>query len=393
MSTAHILYDSFGRGVVVTDAAGTVPGVRIGAIGASITAAHGARPGNELSVMGYLTWAMLLSDGRIKYAGHAAAGGITSTDVLATSLPALRALPGGTFHYVVIDAFTNDMGAVALSQSRLNLDALVGGVTALGAVPVLTNVPPRTDGSVGANLAIATWNAYLARYAELNGHIYVDWHSPLVDAATNDYAAGMLLDGDVTGLHPSPAAVRRMGQALVDALPVAPARAPKLRSVGADPLDLVAGGLFLTNTAGLGTGYTALSEGTGYAVSCAASAPKGFWQSVTQVSGLTWIVSPAFALVAGRRYRWSGLLDVVSVGAGCSINLQIVNASGGTTIGTDEATQIGWHTVTIDERAFELDFVCPAGVTSGLLSLRAEGGAATVRIAQQGLVDLTALDA
>lgn len=396
MTTSHVLYDSFGRGFNVAEGSDNVPsgGVRVGAVGASITTANGARPGNELSVQGYLAWAALLSEGAIKYAGHAGAGGATSTNVAATHLPALLALPGAPFHYVVLDAFTNNMSSDALfDQGKLDLASMVSSLQARGIAPILSNVPPRTDGTTAEYLRIAKWNAYLARYAELNSLIHVDWHSRLVDPATGEYAAGMLLTGDTSGLHPSPAGAKLMGQALVDAMPPAPHWRPVMRAVDEDPIDLIAHGLFLTDTAGVGTGFTsALSEGDDFAADCDDPAAAGNWQAVAQTGGLTWLVSaPAFTFVPGHRYRWSGLFEVVAVDAGASVNLQIVDGSGNT-ISTVEATQIGWHTEEVDG-SFELDFTCPAGVVTGLFSLRVNGGAATARVAQVSLVDLTALGA
>ncbi len=97
-------------------------------------------------------------------------------------------------------------------------------------------------------------------------------------------------------------------------------------------------------------------------------------------------------LVPGHRYRFSGAFEVVAIDAAANVGLQVCNADGGTALATAEASRLGWAGEEV-EGEFELDFTSPAAVTTGLISFRIEGGAATARISRVGLVDLTALGA
>lgn len=366
-------------------------GPRLGGIGASITSANGARPGFDVAPTGYLTQAMMESSGRLKYAGHAGIGG-TKAAVMLTRLAELIALPSQNPHFLVLDCFTNNMSNTPdLVSAKNMLPTLINATRQNGMEPVLTNVPPRDSGTSDEYLNIAIWNAYLARYCELNKLVYVDWHTLLVDPATGGYLSGYLLSGDSSGLHPEVTAVKVMGAAIATALAGrGPTWSPKLRSINADSLDLLANGLFLTATSGLATGWSELSAGGGTTYDITDAAPKGKWQRVAQSgSGLTWIVSSPMTVVPGNRLRWSGRMKVNSIVSGSIVNFSPVVAAGGAEFGV-EGNQLTWRTV-VTEGVFELDFVVPTGLTSILLSFKINGGAADVQIAQQSLVDLTAV--
>lgn len=371
---------------------------RIVGLGASYTVANGARPGHDLSVLGYLTWAMLESDARLKYAGHVGVGGATAEEVRDDSLPAVLALDPPP-RYCVVDAMTNNMGDVDLAGARGALLTILDELRAAGIEPVVANVPPR-DGGSGAEYAnIAATNAWLSRRAELDGFALADWYGALVDHASGEFAAGMLLPGDVTGLHASAAGAHAMGLAILEALAWdLDGRAAALATNDADPIDFIFAGCFTGGGgAGVPAGWAELSStgGTAYTVlEDEDDEIVGQWFRVVQTgAGTTMVVLPLnFDLVPGHRVRWAGRFLAEDLAAGATTVNLFIGGAGAAQIGDAEATLLGWHSEDVSG-AFELDFVVPVGVTTAYLVLSITGGAGAVQIAQQSLVDLTDIGA
>lgn len=364
---------------------------RIVGLGASYTSANGA--GTDISVMGYLPWAMLLSGGKLKYAGHYGLGGAKAEDLLASGLDVIlnySPVP----RYCVVDVLTNNMSDVDLTSGFEAFLAILAALRDRGIDPVVTNIPPRDGGTATQYANIARANVWLARRAELDGFKLVDWYSRLVNPATGTFAAGMLLPGDGTGLHVSAAGAKKIGQAIVDTLQHELGDwSPRLRADDVNTVDLVPKGCFITDAGGgRPSGYTELSAttGTDYNLISDANIVGNWFETKQTGTGLTMIVGPTVSdLVPGHRVRWSGRFKTVSLAAGCTINVY-VGGTGGAPIGTNEATFIGWHSEDV-EGIFELDFLVPPGVTTAYLVVKVQGAAGTVRIAQQSLIDLTLL--
>lgn len=382
--------------------ASIIGGARIAAVGASITTQHGVRPGFDLSTLGFLTWAMYLSGGQLKYAGSWGTGGVKAASVQANDFANLLAQPGPLPQYLVFDDSVNNMSSVAdMEDAKLRTRQNLGTCRALGIEPIFPAIVPRNSGTGTEYQNISHFNAWRARFCELNRAIFVDWHTPLVDTSTGGYITGFLAAGDGSGLHPSNAACKIMGQALVTALANSkPFWQPKLVGYSADPLNLIPDGCFTGATgggaAGLASAWTPLSASTPtYSQVTADATIKGNWQRFVQAgSGLGWIVStPAFALIVGHRYRFSGILKINAMGTGAAINVGIANATGGTDFG-NEANQLTWSSQTISavNNVFELDFgIYAGGPATGLVSAKINGGTGDFQMAQMGLYDLTAL--
>lgn len=370
---------------------------RLGAIGASITLQNGALSSFDLSSLGFLTWAMYLSNSRLKYAGHWGAGGIKADVVRDQGMAYLLSLPGQRPQYIIIDANTNNMSSAPdLASAKTCIPQIVAQIKNVSSIPICVTVPPRDTGTATEYQNISDFNSWLARYCEINSITLVDWHTLLVDPLTAGWIAGLKAAGD--GLHPNNLAAKIMGQAIVDAIPPKPFWTPKLRSSTTDATDKVVDGCFLGATgsgaAGLSNAWSPLAASTPTYSIVADAAIKGSWQRFSQAgSGLGWIVSGVgMTVVPGNRMRWSGRIKINSLAASAVCNFSPVIAAGGTEFGT-EKNQLTFQTGDTVSGIYELDFTIPAGLTSILLSCKINGGAGDVQFAQQSLVDLTAIGA
>jgi lysophospholipase L1-like esterase len=136
---------------------------------------------------GYLS---VLTNQRLSRAYVESTGGATLATLRDTNLPLVlasvtRLFPGSC----IIEGGTNDV-----SNQTTGFSSLTDIVTSLvnaGIRPVLTKIPPRSDGS---QAAVLSWNARIAEYAKRNGFPVLDMYTPLLDKSTGATTAAYQLD-------------------------------------------------------------------------------------------------------------------------------------------------------------------------------------------------------
>lgn len=248
-------------------------------------------------------WAHLLSKGAFRYVRNAGIGGDDAGEALLRFDTAVTPYSPDIVPIVlgINDAVSNRTLAAYATDMR----AIVAKVRAINALPVLFTVAPNLN-TGGIQQRIANENDWLRAYSSENGIPLVDTSALLADPATGSYLAAYDLDGT----HQNAAGAKVMGQAFVDALPGLGHRLwspPLATSNTADALNIITNGLFLTNTGGLGTGW---SKTGGTASIVAGSSPvKGNWQRLTDAATEAANIRQNIALapnVAGDVLEFSG---------------------------------------------------------------------------------------
>lgn len=351
------------------------PGSAIFQIGDSITANGMVSAGiyNEVS---QLLWAAFSSSGALAPGGVSGTGGFTATQVQTTHLPVALASNAPA---VLVLAGTNDTtAATAITALR----AMYTAIAASGKQPIAATIPPR----VSNRTETTKLNAFIRRYALLNGIPMVDFHAVLCDPATGDYLSG--LSGD--SVHPNLAGVKIMGQAMATSL--VPSRAPFAPQVCTDNADGVfANGCFLASSSGVPTGF--VPGGTGSAVSSIITGDAtivGNWWQLAKASG------------TGTDFYSAGLLTVTPgdiIGFGFKVQYPVFGAGSYLDVSLiDSSSSLRFVGIKISAQVSATGIVTlltpvPAGTTSILMSavLNYGAAAATVKLAQMSVVNYTAL--
>jgi lysophospholipase L1-like esterase len=355
----------------------TASGVDPNGVGVQFT------PGDPLS------WAHLLSGGRILYGKAAGVGGERS-DQMDARIIADALSSGGRF--CGITAGTNDASAGRTpAQYAASARSMCAKIVAAGQVPILTTgVPNPSAGAPNQRLLFDRYRRFVIAYAISNGWPLVDTYTPLTDPATGGYLAG-LDSGD--GIHPSPAGKRIMGQALADALaPYLPPSALSLPvwDTAAQVANLIPNPLFRTDTNADGvpdswtkTGTLTVTTGTDAAVvgrylRIQETGSAGFAQVAASlpITGL-----PGHSIALSGRVKVAGTtgvgLALTSTGAATNLNVRPFSA-------WTEPTGTDW-------RSFYMQAKVPTGATAVTAVFSTNGGAAVdAYVAQLGVYDLTA---
>jgi lysophospholipase L1-like esterase len=246
-----------------------LPAARGGAliqIGDSLTAygfdyaensAHSASTGDigAITPNNWGMWAVLDSQGRIRYGGAAATAGFTSAQILQATRELLATAPARPIEYATVLAGTNDVGyELPLATSQANLTAIYDLLVEHGITPILCTLPPRNrvEGQPSEIVlhqrnATILLNQWIAHTAEVNGWPLVDLYSALVDPETGEYKPGLNSDF----LHQNSAGAQAMGQALAGALAGYPLPAPPLLAGSQSTAYAVGNNLFLSSIGGL----------------------------------------------------------------------------------------------------------------------------------------------
>jgi hypothetical protein len=290
---------------------------------------------------------------------------------------------------------TNDAGTGrTLASYAANMRAIIGQLQAAGIFVTVASIPPRND-STGAD-AISkkrlthTFNAWLREYLPTVGVPFIDIYSLLVNPATggikDEYNFGDQLHFKAPGFKVIGQEVWRV------AAPYLTSAAPVLARDAADPTDLFNGqGLFLANTAGVGTGWNN-SDSAHDTVSI-----------VTGVSGVTGNVQRVTA--NGTAGYQVGINRFVNTGysPGNVLELSAVltttqasNHGAAIVVDFPEASSAN-HMIRIEHDltngSVRRRFTVPAGVTYFVIKLLAGPGAGTTDFAQVKLQNLSTLGA
>jgi lysophospholipase L1-like esterase len=247
-------------------------GARVVPIGDSTVIANSdAKTWGSRDIFG---WAHVLSGGAWRYVANAGVGGDTSTMALARFDTAVT--PNSPDVVPIVLGINDAVGGTSLATYSTNIKAFVAKCRTIGALPVIFTVAPNLNTGTAQQL-IADYNDWLRSYASVEGIPLVDTNSLLTDPANGDYLSAYRLDGT----HQNEGGAKVMAAAFNTAIAkwIQPWSPPMAVSNTADANNIVTNGLFLTNTAGLGTGWVN-TAGTCSIVS-GSSPVKGNWQRLT----------------------------------------------------------------------------------------------------------------
>lgn len=265
-------------------------GLLVGAIGDSITAGDGNNyiPGGYSTALGDapIGYAYAQSDGRWRLLVNAGIGGQRS-DQIAARLQSEIIAPGCNI-CVITSFYWNNIGqGRTVAQTASDLDSMFTLLRAAGVVPVVCL--PTPDGTSGSSTARRLLRAQMATavaaLCRSRGVPVIDPFPTLVDISTGVLSSAYDKDGSV---HPLPAGYKAFGALIAAALERVVAPGPVPEAVTAvDPTDLLAGkGLFLTDTNGVGTGWTAGADAAWSIVTDAAV--RGRMQQLSVSGGSTY---------------------------------------------------------------------------------------------------------
>lgn len=337
-------------------------------------------------------WATLTSGGRFFYQDNAGVAGDTSAQLLARlQVDVIDKTPD----VCVVMIGTNDArGDTPLSTYAANVTAIVTALRESGIAPVLRLVPPIGTATIDppvseltVKAAVQRYNAWLREFCSTE-RVPLDpsTYTSMVDPVTGNILAAYD-SGDQ--IHFNPAGNKAAGINLWPTLEPMFANAPADLAVDAgDPLDLLGGvGLFLTDTAGLGTGWAKDSSG----VTSIVTSPGvvGRMQRV-ESPGLGWqahVNKSVSSFSVGDVLELSGVVsNVESAGHTAQIMLQFRDGA--------DADTGSWRPVSITldltEGAFIRRITVPAGSTYAILFLFAGPSPGHADFGQLRLRNLTA---
>jgi lysophospholipase L1-like esterase len=182
---------------------------------------------------GYMTWASILSGGKLTFtdAINYGTAGDTTTMMVARLSTTLAAIYASGAKYCVVLAGTNDVySGVTYAQTIANLATIYGGFLGLNIVPVIVPILPRAKDAASGSMLTADRqklqriNNWIREYARTTPNVVIaDPTLNIVDqAVTNGDPIGALLANTTAytydGLHPSARGAYWIGKAISDAL-------------------------------------------------------------------------------------------------------------------------------------------------------------------------------
>lgn len=328
-----------------------------------------------LNAQSWHTWAMLISNGRLRLTGISATGGYTVTQILNNHLSnALAAKPT----FCVVMGGRNDV-VQGIDIDTVTIPAFKKIFLALrqkGIIPVVCIMSAQGNSANNTRrIAEHKINNWLRAYARKYQLPLVDLHRDTVDPATGDWIAGY--NQDVS--HPTGVGARVMGQALVDGLlewsaTTWPPRADEQVSAGLTA-NLLSNSLFLTNDGQNPTDWTIDTAGTA-TVTQDPGIKGNAWSMANQTASLTVGATPGDRLQLGFFMKTAG-----------STLFECYALAGDSTSTTHLAGIRGWVTPTEGWGYFCYEFTVPSGITT--ITLKTNAGASVCSIAQIGLIKIT----
>lgn len=362
------------EGVVRATAA---PGQRVVVLGDSITLGGETHSGTADTISNsWAGWAGWVSGQRFHVVKNAGVSGDRSDQALArfdTDVAAFNPT------LVTILLGTNDINqGVDLEDFYANMATILGATFAIGALPVLITIPPRSDPSTyGADIVAA--NIWLRQTAERVNVPLIDFFGTLVDPANGQFLSGYNQDGT----HPNVDARIVLGQLVADELDpfLGPSLAP-LPQYNGDPHNLVTNGLFLTDSNADGRADPWATTGAGSQTQTLDAAPVGNWQNWNVSSGSTTGLSRNITsgVAAGDRLRFVGRFK--NDGQTLRVQASAIGA-------TYQNRPVENVSTEVTDGIWDTEFTLPSGATGVTVSFT--GGVGDHAVSQVGLYNLTAL--
>lgn len=336
--------------------------------------ANGTSYAPTLSDQSWPAWALLHSDGRVRYAGQNAVAGYTVDQVGRNCIPAaLAAKPT----FCVVSCGRNDV-LQGLDVDLVTIPAFESIFRRLrqaGIIPVLCTMSAQgNSGFDSRRIAEHRINGYLRAYARRYGYPLVDMHRVTVDPATGDWRAGLSQDAS----HPNAVGARAMGQEFARVMgdwisPTEPIHADEQLAVGLTA-NVVPNGLFLTGSGGEADGWTADVAGD-VAIETDPAVVGNVWrlgQAGETQRSLT------VAVTSGASYTLGFYASV-----GNAALAQVYALRGGPTSTIHLGGLRRWSTPIPSMQYFSYDFTVTGGSTSATIVLHSN--AADLRVAQLGI--------
>jgi lysophospholipase L1-like esterase len=360
-------------------------GVRVVPWGDSTTAADTGRyPATSWGTRDFWAWGHVLSGGAFRYIQNAGLAGDDSGE----ALPRFATDVAAYAPNVVPIAFgINDaVSGLSLATFKANIQQMVALVRGIKATPWLCTVSGNLNSGV-IQQRIAQYNLWLRTYAAAEGIPLLDIAAVMTDPATGTIPTAYNLDGT----HQNAAGAKALGQqvaALVTrSLPVWSPPLPVSNT--ADSQNLLTNALFLTNTAGVPTGW--LNTLGTPSIITGDTAIKGNWARLTDngVATSNLRFNSVTGIAAGDVIRFCGRYRQVQGTSVATSSLYLMLFAPT----NRQALVLGAQAQDIDG-AFTFDVVAPTGFTSWQVQLArtcTTAGTGYSQIAQMGVYNLTTL--
>lgn len=355
------------------------------AIGDSITANgvtyfDSTRKYESFNDLSWHVWGMLLSKGRMRFAGASATGGYTSAQILAQHLPnALKS--GASFCVVMCGRNDVNMGINIDTVTIPNMQEIFRQLRRAGIIPVVCTMSAHgNSGFDSKRVAEHKINAWLRAYATQHKLPFVDLHKATVNPLTGDWLPGY--NQDVS--HPTNMGAYYMGKALYDGMldwtaKVYPTMADEQLPDNTLGTNLIANSLFLKTTGNMPDDWVLSTAG----VSSLRAAASGegvvgnVWEQRNQTSTLTINVTP------GQKVGFGFMVKNDSATGSFSFTCAGIAGSGLQNL----AGLRDWKYHIPDWSYFYYEFTVPSDQTSMTFTLAT--GSSTVSIAQLGLFKIS----
>lgn len=359
-------------------------------MGDSITSNSGAPP--IQTDRGYLSWASMLSDSRIRWGRPYATGGHRTGQIIADHLPQVLAAdprPG----WCVVLAGSNDVtGDVPLTTITANLQTMYEALISAGIRPVPCTLPPNDPATTPQRVALSSVNAWISGYAQTRGLPLIDFYGTLADPTNGNYRTGTSSDG----VHPTATGAKDMGNAI--AVVLAPLVTPSVPPLATDNTGHgvdIANPLMMTDTNadGIPDGWSKIGTPADVTFSLVpeTGVVEGNWFTITRTGGTGGVLmrSPTVNVTAGDRL----LVGFRAKASALAVTGDQVN------VGCRQITPAGpslWlplytWSVDFDPATFANEVVVPADMTNFQVEVSLVSSTGTLAIGQVTIRNLTAL--
>lgn len=368
--------------------------IRVGAIGDSICASLNANAwfnNRQYNLSDApLCYAMLNSVRGWRLIVNAGVAGQRSDQIQARFQSDL--LAAGVDVAVICSCYWNDVAQGYTAAFTVgNIQTMCQQAVTAGALPLICLPTPdgRTGSSSARLLYASTVAASLRAYAKANGFPLCDMGKALVDPATGTISATYNNDGSV---HPVAAGFAQFGAELGRVLDLICTDQPvPLVQYAVDQNDLLGGaGLFLTNSSGVGTGwsYTSTSGATASIITDSNLLGNSQQIACSATSGSAFVdKSISSGWSAGDYLELAG---VITYDGGAALP-RIRFVYGGSP-SPNNYLDLEPHSA-LTRGKFRMEQQVPAGATSLALRFQMQAGTGTASIAQMVVRNLTTLNA
>lgn len=329
-------------------------------------------------------WAMLLTNGKYRYAGMSATPGYTTSQILAEHVPkAIAASPS----FCIVLAGRNDV-VKGIDIDGVTIPAMTAIFRELryaGIVPVICTMSAQSGNTDSQNIARYKINAFCRAYATKHGLPLVDLHVATTDPHTGEWISGY--NQDVS--HPTPLGAKVMGNAVATAMaewqaPTYPPMAVSVTTPGNSD-NMLSNPLFIDSASGVPAGWVVDTAGSFNVESDPAVSGNAFIASGSGASVA--LCHTTIAVTAGRKMGFGARLSITS-----NVNSWVsCYVLAGSDINDSDSTVYlcgvrNWKQNTDGYGYFYYEFVVPDDVEEVSVVVKAQDG--TIRIAQMGIFEL-----